>query len=630
MPGIVGLITKKPREEATRELLRMLGTLQHEPFYHSGVWVDDGIGVYVGWTAQENSFSDRMPLSNESGDLVLIFSGEEFPDSGTQQRLKQRGHRFDEKRPSYLVHLAEEDPTFPANLNGTFHGMLADLKRGTAILFNDRYGLHRIYYYQTSDAFYFAAEAKAILEVRPELRTTDHRSLGEFISCGCVLQNRTLFKGLNILSPASAWVFRNGSLENQGEYFRPQQWEDQAPLEPEQFYQTLKTVFSLNLPRYFNGHQKIGVSLTGGLDTRAVMAWHSAAPRSLPCYTFGGMYRDCRDVQVARQVASACRQSHELIIVGEEFLASFPHYAERTVYLSDGCANVSRSPDLYVNEGVRNIAPVRLTGLFGDEILRHNRTFKVVQPRSDIYSEGLMAYVTQAGKTYAEALKIHPLSFCVFRQCPWNHYGTLALESSQIEMRTPFLDNDLVRTVFRAPASATATNAYRLRLIEDGNPILRRIATDRAMGSRGLKGTTARFFQEFTFKAEYAYDYGMPQWVAQTDHFLSAFHLERLFLGRHKFYHFRVWYRRRLADYVREMILDPRTLSRPYLKRQNMEAVVRAHTTGIRNYTTEIHQVLTLELLHRLFLDNDSIYGQRSVETECLQASLQPHMLSSF
>ena len=95
----------------------------------------------------------------------------------------------------------------------------------------------------------------------------------------------------------------------------------------------------------------------------------------------------------------------------------------------------------------------------------------------------------------------------------------------------------------------------------------------------------------------------MPQWLARIDHLLSPFRLERLFLGRHKFYHFRVWYRDALSRYVREMLLDPRTLSRPYLERKGLEAVVRGHLKGDRNYTTELHTVLTLELLHRLFLD---------------------------
>jgi asparagine synthase (glutamine-hydrolysing) len=55
------------------------------------------------------------------------------------------------------------------------------------------------------------------------------------------------------------------------------------------------------------------------------------------------------------------------------------------------------------------------------------------------------------------------------------------------------------------------------------------------------------------------------------------------------------------------MLLDPRTLSRPYLDRNALEAVVRGHLKGGRNYTTEIHKLLSLELLHRLFIDPGSL-----------------------
>ena len=96
MPGIVGLITKMPREWAERELLRMVEALRHESFYATGTWLDEPLGVYVGWAARKNSFSDGMPLRNERGDVVLVFSGEEFPEPGTARRLKERGHALDD------------------------------------------------------------------------------------------------------------------------------------------------------------------------------------------------------------------------------------------------------------------------------------------------------------------------------------------------------------------------------------------------------------------------------------------------------------------------------------------------------------------------------------------------------
>jgi asparagine synthase (glutamine-hydrolysing) len=86
------------------------------------------------------------------------------------------------------------------------------------------------------------------------------------------------------------------------------------------------------------------------------------------------------------------------------------------------------------------------------------------------------------------------------------------------------------------------------------------------------------------------------------DHLFAPLHLERIWLGRHKLFHFRVWYRDQLANYVREMLLDSRSLARPYLTRGGVEQIVNGHLRGNRNYTTEIHRLLSLELLHRLFL----------------------------
>ena len=604
MPGIVGLITRMAREQAEAQLGVMLKRMLHEPDYASGTWTDEAQGIYVGWAARKGSFADPMPLRNEKGDWVLVFSGEEFPDPDLIQEFKRHGHQFENHGASYLVHFAEEDKQFPANLNGRFHGLLIDRARGTAKLFNDRYGMHRIYYHEARDAFYFAAEAKSILAVRPELRSVDAHGLGEFVSCGCVLENRTLFHGLHVMPPASSWTFQNASIQSKANYFQPQEWEEQTQLEPEAYYQQLKATFSRVLPRYFNGRERIGMSLTGGLDTRMIMAWRKFSPGSLPCYSFGGMFRDCQDVVIARRVAQACGQTHEVIPVGQEFLAQFPRYSERSVYLTDGAIDVSHSADLYINERAAKIAPVRMTGNYGGEVLRRVHAFKPVDSAPGLFTPELLKQVDAAKTTYRGLLQGHPLSFTAFKQAPWHHYGLLSLEQTQISLRSPFLDNQFVKAVFQAPESSL-DNAVSLRLIGDGDGKLGRIRTDRGLktGNKGLWTDALRNFIEFTAKAEYAYDYGMPQSVARADHALSTLHLERLFLGRHKFYHFRIWYRDALAKHVQEMLLDPRTLSRPYIQKNTLDTMVRRHISGTHNYTTEIHKVMTLELVHRLFVD---------------------------
>ena len=571
-----------PPDSAAAMVRQMLGAIHHERFYDLGLWSDAKLGVYVGWCERHNSFATPGPHHNRRGD-VLIFSGEDF------------ANRAGDRPP---------DPPVVASLNGRFHGLLVSRTRESATLFNDRYGLHRLYWHQAPDAFYFAAEAKAILAVCPQLRAVDETGLAEYVSCGCVLNNRTLFKGIDVLPAGSAWVCRHGKVVDKSAYFDPTEWEQQPRLGPEEYYEELRSAFATKLPLYFSGSQRVAMSLTGGFDTRMIMAWHKAPPGTLPCYTFGGTSRESHDVLVSRRVAAATNQPHDIIPVGDNFLSQFARCAERTVYLSDGCADVSRSADLYVNEIARTIAPVRMTGNYGSEVLRCVRAFKPIDLTPGLFAPELISRLPAARDTYAALLRGHPLSFAVFRQAPWHHYGLLKLEESQLSVRTPYLDNDFVRTLFRAPEPGLTSPVLSVRLIADGNPALLDIETDRAVVPRTYgTSTVRRAVREFSFKAEYAYDYGMPQWLARIDHVLSPFRVERLFMGRHKFYHYRVWYRDALSRYVRDVLLDSKALSRSYVQPGVVQAIVSGHVRGDRNFTLEIHRLLTLELFHRLFID---------------------------
>lgn len=603
MPGLVGFQTNMPRGWAEPQLVRMVESLRHEPFYTTGMWIDEAIGLYVGWALRTSVPASRMPLANHRGDVVLFMSAEDLVSMDQwfydEKYDGEYGYR------SSLMHACETDPAFPEGLNGRFHGVVVDRVQGVVKIVNDRYALHRLYYHQSKEAFYFAAEAKAILAVRPELRRLMPRSLGEFITCGCVLQNRTLFEGIHVLPGASKWFLRKGVLERKEMYFKPQDWEEQEPLSPEKYYQELRDVVASRVSRYVESVEPIAISLTGGLDTRIILSWLKPLSRSTRCYTFGSMFRDGQDVIVARKVARACGLPHEVIKVNEGFLQRFQYYAERTVYLTDGCADVRRSADLYLNERARNIAPIRLTGNYGSEVLRGTRAFKPAIPITGLYHDDLLSYCQQSVETYNFLLQGHPLSFAVFKQAPWHHYGLLALEQTQVSIWSPYLDNDLVRTVFRAPKEVGTTPGLSLRLIREGNPTLSHIPTDRGIGGEGLWQALEHHALEFLTKAEYAYDYGMPQWLARVDHILSPLHLERFVLGVQKFSHYRVWYQKTLSNYVREILLDPLALSRSHIQRSHVEAIVNGHLRGNRNYTSEIHMLLTLELLHRLFIDNN-------------------------
>src|ERR1044071_1807641 len=145
MPGITGFVGTGSPNERKMALELMVTSMMHEPFFTSGTYVDERLGLYAGWTAHKDSFGDCLPIWNETRDVCLIFAGEEFTEPDEIKGLKSRGHQFDLGNASYLVHLYEElGEKFLTRLNGWFSGVLIDLRTNQVTLFNDRYGVNRV------------------------------------------------------------------------------------------------------------------------------------------------------------------------------------------------------------------------------------------------------------------------------------------------------------------------------------------------------------------------------------------------------------------------------------------------------------------------------------------------------
>jgi asparagine synthase (glutamine-hydrolysing) len=317
------------------------------------------------------------------------------------------------------------------------------------------------------------------------------------------------------------------------------------------------------------------------------------------------MYRDCFDVRVASKVVHACQQPYRVLRLGEEFLSDFARFAEQTIYITDGSLDVCGSHEVYLSRLAREIAPIRMTGNYGGEVLRSVSNFKAFPPNERLFHPDFRKFVQESGRTFADISGGHKLSFAVFKLMPWFLYGRLASAQSQLTLRTPYMDNDLVGFVYKTPADFRASKEIALRIIEDSSPSLYEIKTDMGFGgaSNFLFSKCLQVFYWFLFKGEWYYNEGMPHWLAMLDYTLRPLHLERLILGRHKIEHYRKWFRDKLSDYVREILLDKQSLHRPYLNGKYLEDMVHSHLRGDRNYLNEINKTITVELIQRLLIE---------------------------
>ena len=127
--------------------------------------------------------------------------------------------------------------------------MLLDSARNEVLLFNDRYGMGRIYVSHGRDECLFSTEAKGLLKIRRELRALDPEGLAQYLVCDCPLGEKTLFRGVQTLPAGSLRVYRNGARVEAATYFDPARWEGQAALEDDVFLGPSCVLTNVSNPR---------------------------------------------------------------------------------------------------------------------------------------------------------------------------------------------------------------------------------------------------------------------------------------------------------------------------------------------------------------------------------------------
>jgi len=596
--------------------------MRHETFYDSGTHAAPEMGIHAGWIAPKGSFAAQVFFNNQK-DIALILSGECFLDAKTQADLRQLGCRAERNKGDWLVHLYEqENSRFCEKLNGLFSGLLVDKRKGKAFLFNDRYGVERIYWHQRDGALYFASEAKALLRILPELRAFDQEGVAEFLTFGCTLGQRTLFRGVQLLPGASVWSFERGKCQKK-RYFLPETWESQSILPAESFGAAFQETFKRVLPQYFESESRVGISLTAGLDSRMIVACLPNCKEKPICYTFSGRERDTLDARLAGRVAEVSNLQHEILRLGDDFFSNFASHADRTVYITDGCAGPLAAHELCLNSQARQLAPVRVTGVFGGEIFRGVSMFKPFRLSPRLLHSDLNHTVNCLARNWTRHGQ-HPLTFTAFREIPEKRFGVPAVSRSQVTFRTPFLDNELVALAYRAPESFRASPPTVWSTIQENSQLLSYIPTDMGLMGRGLAAAPRRVVSKAVCKLDYLYAEGLPNWLSPTARLFDRFGSTVGLFGWHKFLHYRSWFRRELAGYIADALNDAQSRRSPFWKSDFLEPLAREHINGRGNYLREINAVLTLEAVDRLLLHDSSREPEQpvsAVSNELLPAS---------
>src|SRR5262249_1707795 len=149
----------------------------------------------------------RHPMANEDGRIQLLFNGEIYDHQPLRHQLETRGHRFatDHSDGEVLVHGWEEwGYDLFGRLNGMFAVAVWDRVARRLVLARDRYGIKPLYFAPLPDGgLIFASEIKAILASGLVPSAPHAEALLEYFSFQNLWRDRTLFRGIAQLEPAT-------------------------------------------------------------------------------------------------------------------------------------------------------------------------------------------------------------------------------------------------------------------------------------------------------------------------------------------------------------------------------------------------------------------------------------------
>ena len=211
----------------------------------------------------------HQPMSNEAGNLWIVFNGEIYNYRSIRRELEANGYNFRSKSDTEVLLYAYQcwGDQFLLRLNGMFAFAIYDVSKRRLFAARDRLGIKPLYYNFEKGRLLFASEIKAILASGLVEKRADLDAL--HTPARFLLSPQTGFEKIWKLPPAHSMVLEDEKLTIQ-RYWSIQATESEGD-EPE-LTERLDELLRDAVRMQMIADVPVGVFLSGGVDSSIVSA----------------------------------------------------------------------------------------------------------------------------------------------------------------------------------------------------------------------------------------------------------------------------------------------------------------------------------------------------------------------
>ncbi len=271
--GVLNLTEAAPITENT--MARMLGAIGHRGPDETGLYLDDWLGLGHVRLSIIDLTGGTQPISNEQGNLWVVFNGEIFNFPEIKAELVTKGHYFKTATDTeVLLHLYEEKgAAMLPDLNGQFAFAIWDKGPRTLFLARDRLGIIPLYYTIIDDQLVFASEIKSIFSHEKVQRRINPLSLGNLFTFWTTLPGETVFEGINELPPGHYLQTSSGKWNIKKYWQLTFAAENQEAREPiSDCIEKTKALITDAVKLRLRADVPVACYLSGGLDSSGITA----------------------------------------------------------------------------------------------------------------------------------------------------------------------------------------------------------------------------------------------------------------------------------------------------------------------------------------------------------------------
>ncbi len=451
MPGLLGYWTDTRDTPPPDSLVdNLASTMRHQPGLKKEVRLVPGFAggrVHLGHLQPE-----PQPAVDPTGRYLLWLDGE-FNNCGD---LLER-HGLQSMGPHGQGGLAlrlfdEAGWAFLPEVDGLFNLALYDRTTHQLTLVNDRYGLRPLYGLRTAQGFAYAGEAKALLCIPDLSIEIDPLAVKEWFSFGYLLGQRTWIRRIEMVPPATIMRVSCDGVVSE----RYWSWHDirqkAEPVDEAELVDELRRLWVRAVERRVD-HRRLGQLLSGGLDSRAILAAVPATGRHYEALTFG--MEDCDDVEIAREVARRKGIAHHFCAIGPE---NWLRPRVDALWRTDGLGRILALHGAEATQAVSSMCDVLLSGFLGDATVGGSY---LGESTTGAYLPARMCISSPLGMDRDRSIEYlrgiyeqdrFPLDRFMVSQRGRRFINTgLTMMSSFVEARLPFFDADFLGFVFGIP-----------------------------------------------------------------------------------------------------------------------------------------------------------------------------------